>query len=132
VKPFLGDPAFESFEYAFRGWFHVLQTQRNVWIHSAIAAVVLIVGLWLRLPPRDWAVIVLTAALVFTAEFIIHPSEAVVDLVSPDTHPLAKIGKDVGAAAVLISAIAAILVGLLILASAVMGEVHCSFRGLAC
>jgi len=114
VKPFL-ETRIRSFEYAFRGWFHVLQTQRNVWIHSAIAAVVLIVGLWLRLPPRDWAVIVLTAALVFTAEFINTSIEAVVDLVSPDTHPLAKIGKDVGAAAVLISAIAAILVGLLIL-----------------
>ena len=104
-----------SFRYAFQGWFHVLKTQRNAWIHSAIATIVFLLGLWLQLPPRDWAVIILTAALVFTAEFINTSIEAVVDLASPDRHPLAKIGKDVGAAAVLVSALAAILIGLLLL-----------------
>ncbi len=73
------------------------------------------VGLWLQIPPRDWAVIILTAALVFSAEFLNTSIEAVVDLASPDHHPLAKIGKDVGAAAVLVSALAAILIGLLLL-----------------
>ncbi len=104
-----------SFRYAFHGWFYVLRTQRNAWIHSAIATAVFIVGLWLRIPPRDWAVIILTAALVFTAEFLNTSIEAVVDLASPDKHPLAKIGKDVGAAAVLVSALAAVLIGLLLL-----------------
>jgi diacylglycerol kinase len=92
-----------------------LRTQKNVWIHSAIAIAVLIVGLWLGLPARDWAVLVLTTAMVFTAEFLNTSIEAVVDLASPEIHPLAKIGKDVGAAAVLVAALAAILVGLLIL-----------------
>lgn len=104
-----------SFRYAFGGLFHALRTQRNAWIHAVVAAAVLIVGIWVGLPLRDWAVIVLTVALVFTAEFINTSIEAVVDLASPDKHPLAKIGKDVGAAAVLVSALAAILVGLLIL-----------------
>ena len=105
----------ESFRYALQGWFHVLQTQRNAWIHSVIATAVFLVGLWVGLPPRDWAVIILTAALVFTAEFINTSIEAVVDLASPDQHPLAKIGKDVGAAAVLVAALAAVLIGLLLL-----------------
>jgi len=105
----------QSFQHAFRGWFYVLQTQRNVWIHGVIAVIVFISGLWLRLPPQDWAVIILTAALVFTAEFINTSIEVTLDLASPDTHPLAKIGKDVGAAAVLVSALAAILIGLLLL-----------------
>lgn len=104
-----------SFRHAFRGWHYALRTQRNAWIHSAIATVVFIVGLWLQLPPRDWAVIILTAALVFSAEFLNTSIEAVVDLASPDHHPLAKIGKDVGAAAVLVSALAAILIGILLL-----------------
>ena len=104
-----------SFRWAFHGWHYVLRTQRNAWIHSAIATAVFIVGLWLRIPPRDWAVIILTAALVFTAEFLNTSIEAVVDLASPDKNPLAKIGKDVGAAAVLVSALAAILIGLLLL-----------------
>ena len=113
MKSFLSSRA-ESFRHAFRGWFYVMRTQRNAWIHSAIAVVVLVVGLWLRLPPRDWAVVVLSAAMVFLAEFINTAIEAVIDLASPDIHPLAKVGKDVGAAAVLISALAAILIGLLI------------------
>lgn len=105
----------QSFRHAFRGWFYVLRTQRNAWIHSAIATAVFIVGLWLGLPPRDWAVIILTAAVVFAAEFMNTAIEVVVDLASPDEHPLAKIGKDVGAAAVLVSALAAFLIGLLLL-----------------
>jgi diacylglycerol kinase len=104
-----------SFRYAFQGWLHVLQTQHNVWIHSVIATIVFILGLWLGLPPRDWAVIILTVAMVFAAEFLNTAIEAVVDLASPDRHPLAKIGKDVGAAAVLVAALAAVLIGLLLL-----------------
>jgi diacylglycerol kinase len=114
VKSFW-DSRIASFQYAIHGWFHVLRTQRNAWIHSAIATAVFIVGLWIGLPPRDWAVIILTTAMVFSAEFINTAIEAVVDLASPDKHPLAKIGKDVGAAAVLVAALAAILIGVLIL-----------------
>jgi len=104
-----------SFRYAFQGWGYVLRTQRNAWIHSAIATVVFLVGLWLKLTLQEWAIIVLTAAFVFSAEFINTAIEAVVDLATEDHHPLAKIGKDVGAAAVLVAALAAVLVGLLIL-----------------
>jgi diacylglycerol kinase len=104
-----------AFGHAFRGWVFVLKTQHNAWIHSMVAAVVIALGLWLNVSPRDWAVLVLTIAMVFTAEFINTAIEAVVDLASPVHHPLAKTGKDVGAAAVLVAALAALLVGLLIL-----------------
>jgi diacylglycerol kinase (ATP) len=106
---------YHSFRYAFHGWGYVLRTQRNAWIHSLVATLVILMGLWLRISAQDWAVLVLTIAMVFTAEFINTAIEAVVDLSSPTHHPLAKVGKDVGAAAVLIAALAAILVGLLIL-----------------
>jgi diacylglycerol kinase len=104
-----------AFGHAFRGWGHVLKTQHNAWIHSVVASLVIVLGLWLGLPARDWAVLVLAIAMVFTAEFINTSIEAVVDLASPMHHPLAKVGKDVGAAAVLVAALAAILIGLLIL-----------------
>ena len=104
-----------SFRHAFRGWWYVMRTQRNVWIHGLVATVVILLGLWLGLPPRDWAVLILTIAMVFAAEFINTAIEAVVDLATQEHHPLAKVGKDVGAAAVLIAALAAVLVGLLIL-----------------
>ena len=104
-----------SFGHAFRGWGYVMQTQQNAWVHAVVATLVFIMALWLELPPRDWAVLILTIALVFSAEFVNTAIEAVVDLASPTHHPLAKVGKDVGAAAVLIAALAAILVGLFIL-----------------
>jgi|SRR5215217_6594684 len=104
-----------AFGHAFRGWWHVLRTQHNAWIHSVVATVVIIVGLWLRLSLSNWAIIVLTIAMVFTAEFINTAIEALVDLAMPLHHPLAKVGKDVGAGAVLVSALAGVVVGLLIL-----------------
>jgi diacylglycerol kinase len=104
-----------SFGHAFRGWWYVLRTQRNAWIHTVIATLVFIVSAWLKISRQEWAIIILTSAMVFAAEFINTAIEAVVDLASPEKHPLAKVGKDVGAAAVLISALAAILIGLLIL-----------------
>jgi diacylglycerol kinase len=104
-----------SFGNAFRGWWYVIRTQQNAWIHAIITTGVVIVGLWLRLPARDWAVLLLTISMVWAAEFVNTAIEAVVDLASPAKHPLAKVGKDVGAAAVLIAALAAICVGLLIM-----------------
>jgi diacylglycerol kinase (ATP) len=116
-----------SFRHAFRGWWYVLQTQHNAWIHGLVAAAVIILGLWLGLPVRDWAVLVLTIAMVFTAEFINTAIEAVVDLATTEHHPLAKVGKDVGAAAVLIAALAAVLVGLLILGPPLLAKLRTLF-----
>lgn len=104
-----------SFRHAFHGWIYVIHTQRNAWIHGIITILVVIMGLWLGLPAQDWATLVLVIAMVWSAEFLNTSIEAVVDLASPAHHPLAKTGKDVGAAAVLIAAGAAVLVGLLIL-----------------
>ena len=117
-----------SFGYAFRGWWHVLRTQQNAWIHAVISTAVVIVGLWLGLPARDWAVLLVTVAMVWAAEFFNTAIEAVVDLASPLHHPLAKVGKDVGAAAVLIAALAAIGVGLLILGPPLWEKVNIWFN----
>ncbi len=105
----------QSFRHAFSGLRYVLRTQQNAWVQSGVAAATLLLGLWLQISLLEWAVIVLTAAVVFSAEFLNTAIEVVVDLVSPQFHPLAKIGKDVGAAAVMVAALSAILIGLLIL-----------------
>lgn len=104
-----------SFRYAFAGWWFVIRTQRNAWIHAVVSIVIVALAFWLGLAPRDWAVIVIAIAMVWTAEFLNTALEAVVDLASPQQHYLAKVGKDVGAAAVLIAAGSSVLIGLLIL-----------------
>jgi diacylglycerol kinase (ATP) len=104
-----------SFRYAFAGWWYVIRTQRNAWIHAMVSVMVLLVSLWLQLSLQDWAVIILAIAMVWTAEFLNTALEAVVDLASPQQHPLAQVGKDVGAAAVLIASIASALIGFFIL-----------------
>ncbi len=113
-----------AFRHAFRGLFYVMKTQRNAWIHTAITVAVFIVSAWLEISFTEWAIIIMTIALVFMAEFINTAIEAVVDLASPNKHPLAKIGKDVGAAAVLVAAFAAVFVGLLILAPPFLQKIN--------
>ena len=81
-----------SFRYAFAGWWYMLRTQRNAWIHAVISTAVFVLGLWLGLGRLEWAVLLLTVALVWMAEFVNTALEAVVDLASPDLHPLAKVG----------------------------------------
>ena len=104
-----------SFLYAFSGWWYVIRTQKNAWIHALVSIVVAFIALWLHISASDWAMIILAMALVWAAEFFNTALEALVDLASPQKHQLAKIGKDVGAAAVLIAAGAAMLVGFLVL-----------------
>ena len=105
----------QSFRYAFGGWWYVIRTQRNAWIHAIVSVVVIGVSLWLELNRYDWALIIIAIAMVWTAEFINTALESIVDLASPDQHDLAKISKDVGASAVLIAAGSAAIIGLIIL-----------------
>jgi diacylglycerol kinase len=104
-----------SFQHAFAGWWYVIRTQRNAWIHMLATVLVLGLTLWLRVGTIELAVLLLSIGLVWTAEFVNTALEAVVDLASPEVHPLAKVGKDVGAAAVLVAALLSVIIGLLIL-----------------
>ena len=113
-----------SFGHAFQGWWHVLRTQRNAWLEVAIALFVFALAFWLRLDAVRWTIIVLTTAVVFAAEFFNTSVEVLVDLVSPDRHPLAKIAKDVAAAAVLVTAFGAVVVGILVLGAPLLERVQ--------
>lgn len=104
-----------SFRYAFSGWWYVLRTQKNAWIHAVITIVVFLLGLWLKLGRHDWAILLVTTMLVWMAEFTNTALESIVDMTMPAPHPLAKAAKDVAAATVLVGALGAVLVGLLIL-----------------
>jgi diacylglycerol kinase (ATP) len=127
MRAFLKSRA-KSFRYAFAGWWFVIRTQRNAWIHAVVSVAVILVSFWLQIVPRDWAVIVMAIALVWTAEFLNTALEAVVDLASPHQHYLAKVGKDVGAAAVLIAAFSAALIGLLVLGPPLWNRLQVLFQ----
>ena len=116
-----------SFGYALEGWWHVLRTQGNAWVHAGISSAVLVVGFWLRLSLQEWAIIVLTLALVWAAESFNTALEALTDLVNPNRHHLAKTIKDVGAGAVLICAAAAVIVGILILGPPLWSQIQALF-----
>jgi diacylglycerol kinase len=104
-----------SFRYALEGWWFVLRTQHNAWIHAVVSMAVVVVALWLGLALRDWAILILAITIVWMAEFMNTALEALVDMIMPEEHHLAKVAKDVAAAAVLVAALGAALVGLLIL-----------------
>jgi diacylglycerol kinase len=105
----------KSFHYAFEGWWFVLRSQHNAWIHALVSIAVFAVALWLRLALRDWAVLILAITIVWMGEFMNTALEAIVDMTMPDPHPLAKVAKDVAAAAVLVGALGAALIGFLVL-----------------
>jgi diacylglycerol kinase (ATP) len=100
-----------------------LRTQRNAWIHAIATLAAVALAIYLRIPRSDWAGLLLAVGIVWLAEFINSALEAIVDLASPELHPLAKVGKDVGAAAVLIAAGVAVLVGLVILGPPLLSRV---------
>jgi diacylglycerol kinase len=76
---------------------------------------VILLGWWLGLNRYDWTLITIAICFVWLAEIINTALEAITDLASPEQHPLARVGKDVGAGAVLLASITAIIVGFLIL-----------------
>jgi len=117
-----------SFRHAFSGWGYALRTQPNTWIHTVFSLAILMVCAWLRLPPRDFAIIIVTITLVWAAELINTAIEAAIDLASPDPHPLAKAGKDAAAGAVLVTAIGAILIGLLVLGPPLWDKIQSLLR----
>lgn len=113
-----------SFRYAFAGIGYVIRTQPNAWIHALATVCVVIMGLWLELARLDWVLLVTVMGSVWAAEIMNSAIEAVVDLVSPDSHPLARVAKDCAAGAVLITAIMAVLVGLLVMGPSLWEKIY--------
>ncbi|MBD1371169.1 diacylglycerol kinase family protein [Hazenella sp. IB182357] len=101
----------KSFGYALEGLMYTLVTQRNMRIHFSIALLVLLFSLYLPIRKSEVLILFVSITLVLFAELINTAIEAVVDMVSPEYHPLAKVAKDVAAGAVLLTAGLSIIVG---------------------
>ena len=103
-----------SFRAALHGAVYTVRTQTNAWIEVAALTVVVIMGAWLRISAVEWAILALVIGMVLALEAVNTAVEAVVDLVSPDYHPLARIAKDAAAGALVFAVASSIVVGAII------------------
>lgn len=101
----------ESFNSAIEGFIYVFRTQRNMRLHFIIGLGAILMGLFLNFSYLELIILCLTIAFVLFAEMFNTALEHTIDIVKEDFHPLARIVKDISAGAVLLSAIAAIIVG---------------------
>lgn len=104
-----------GFGYAFTGLWYALRTQRNVRVHLAMAILVTLAGVLLRVSALEFALLYVAIAGVFIAEMFNTVIEICVDLAKPEYHPLARTAKDVAAGAVLLSALLAVVIGIFVL-----------------
>jgi diacylglycerol kinase len=104
----------KSFGYAGNGIREAFKTEPNFRIHTIAAVISIILAFYFQFSLIKFAILILTITLVIILELVNTAIEKVVDKISPTYSRLAKVAKDVSAAAVLISAFAAILVGLLL------------------
>lgn len=114
-KPFRFADRLRSFAYAWAGMRTLLRTQHNAWIHAAATLLVIAAGAYFRLAAGEWLWLVLAMALVWTAEAFNTALELLADAVTQEQHPLIGQAKDVAAGAVLLAALAALIIGALVL-----------------
>ena len=103
-----------SVRHAITGIWRMVRCQHNAWIHATATMVVLVAAVLLRVSGADWCWIVLAISIVWTAEALNTAFEFLADAASPDFHPLIKDAKDVAAGAVLVTAIAATVIGVIV------------------
>ena len=104
----------KSFVFAFSGLKTAIKKEPNFRIHIIFAVVTILAAYFFGFSLLEWLILALTIFLVMVFELLNTTLEAVVDLVSPEVKSQAKVAKDVSAAAVLLTAIFAIIVGLIL------------------
>lgn len=114
-SPITSQSRVSSLGYAIAGWLFMLRRQKNTRIQAVASIVIFVLALWLEISFVAMAVLILTVTTVWMAEFLNAAVEAAVNLATAELHPMAKVGKDVASAAVLLTAVASILIGLLLL-----------------
>lgn len=103
-----------SFKFASEGVAEVFKTQRNFRIQVAAGVIAVGMAIFFNLSNIEWAVLILTIALVLSSEMVNTAIEATVDLNTVEIHPKAKLAKDLSAGVVLINALVAFLVAIFI------------------
>lgn len=104
----------KSFVYAGRGICVLLKTTHNAWIHVSVFVIAVVLGFFFHITRIEWVLITFAGGFVLVSEAFNTALEIDINLTSPTYHPYAKDVKDVAAGAVLLSALTALVVGILI------------------
>ena len=104
----------KSFTYAGRGLYVFIRSTHNAWVHLLVLAIAVSLGLYLHITVVEWMMLVMVGGFVLAAEAFNTAIEIDINLTSPEYHPYARDTKDVAAAAVLIAAMTALIVGIFI------------------
>ncbi len=116
-------PSFrKSFGFALQGFRFAVSTERNIKVMLGGGAFAVAMGLLLQIDLISWAIILLCCGCVLAAELMNTAVETIVDLVSPEYHPLAGHAKDVAAAAVYVLSFLVALVGICVFANAIVSK----------
>lgn len=124
-----------SFRHAAQGVSFVIRSEPNMRIHLALAGLVTGIGLWVGLDLAEWRWLTVAIALVLVVELVNTAIEQACNAVTLEHHPAVKAAKDAAAAAVLLSACFAGLIGITIFAphvlpkSTLFPELICSAAG---
>jgi diacylglycerol kinase len=111
---FLISKRLKSFKYAFNGLRILIKEEHNARIHLFATICVIIAGLFFNISMNEWIGVIFSIGLVFSLEIINSSIENIADFISPEKHEMIKRIKDLSASGVLISAITALIIGLII------------------
>ncbi|MGZ3956137.1 MAG: diacylglycerol kinase family protein [Flavisolibacter sp.] len=114
APPFSFKARLKSFRYAWEGIVSFFRWEHNAQIHLVVTILVAILSLTLKLANWEAVAVVFSVALVWVAEMFNTVVEKTMDYISTVTHPQVKMIKDIAAGAVLITAIAALIVGCIV------------------
>ena len=104
----------KSFSYAFAGLKVLFREEHNSWIHAVAAVLAVVMGFLFRISPMEWIAVVIVIGMVLSAEILNSSLERTADFVKAERDDRKRDIKDLGAAAVLVCAIAAAVVGIII------------------
>jgi diacylglycerol kinase (ATP) len=104
----------KSFKYAFNGLKILFREEHNARIHLFITLLAIVLGFVLKISALEWVAVMLVIGLVFITEIVNTSIENIADFISPEKHAKIKVIKDLAAAAVIVSAIISVLIGLII------------------
>ena len=113
-SPFSWKARGNSFGFAFEGLRAVLKTEHNTWIHAGTTAIVLLFAFYFRITKTEWLILVILISQVWFTEILNTAIEKAMDFISKERHPQIKLVKDLASAAVMVSAIAAVIGGVII------------------